>query len=83
MKRGKLKVEIMHRGFAWLDTWTHESMLDAANFVQIVETRQGVQVACPEEVAFQQWRIDFEQLNELAKPFLKSNYGGYLKKIKG
>ncbi|GHW02786.1 glucose-1-phosphate thymidylyltransferase [candidate division SR1 bacterium] len=78
MHRGKLKVEVMERGFARLDTGSHESMLDASNFVQIVQTRQGIQICCPEEIAFRQGWISRDEVSELAKPLLKSNYGFYL-----
>lgn len=78
MHRWKLKVEVMERGFARLDTGSHESMLDASNFVQIVQTRQGIQICCPEEIAFRQGWISRDEVSELAKPLLKSNYWFYL-----
>jgi glucose-1-phosphate thymidylyltransferase len=68
----------MGRGFAWLDTGTFESLIDAASFVQTLETRQGMKVACLEEIAFRQGFIDREQLINLAKPLEKSGYGTYL-----
>lgn len=73
-----LKVEIMNRGFAWLDTGTHESMIDAANFIQIIEKRQWLKVWSPEEIAYQNKWIDRDQLWQLAKPLMKSQYGKYL-----
>jgi glucose-1-phosphate thymidylyltransferase len=75
---GKLKVEIMSRGMAWLDTGTHESLLEAALFVHTIERRQGLNVASPEEIAFRQGFIDAVQLEALAKPIAKSGYGQYL-----
>ena len=75
---GALNVERMGRGFAWLDTGTFESLIDAASFVQTLETRQGMKVACLEEIAFRQGFIDREQLMSLAKPLEKSGYGAYL-----
>lgn len=83
LERKKLKVQLMGRGFAWLDTGTQQSMLDAANFVQTIEQRQGLKIACIEEIAYQMGFIDSIQLIELAKPLLKSNYGQYLMKIAG
>jgi glucose-1-phosphate thymidylyltransferase len=79
LDRGDLKVEVMSRGTAWLDTGTHNSLLDAANFIRVVEERQGLKVACPEEVAFRMGYIDAEQLLALAAPLEKSGYGLYLK----
>ena len=79
LERGDLKVEVMSRGTAWLDTGTHNSLLDAANFIRVVEERQGLKVACPEEVAFRMGYIDAEQLLALAAPLEKSGYGLYLK----
>ncbi|MBP9779901.1 glucose-1-phosphate thymidylyltransferase RfbA [Candidatus Gracilibacteria bacterium] len=78
LNHDRLKVEIMNRGFAWLDTGTHESMIDAANFIQIIEKRQGLKVGSPEEIAYQNKWIDSEQLGQLAKPLMKSQYGRYL-----
>jgi glucose-1-phosphate thymidylyltransferase len=75
---GKLKVEIMSRGMAWLDTGTHDSLLEAATFVHTIERRQGLSVASPEEIAFRQGFIDAAQLETLAKPIAKSGYGQYL-----
>jgi glucose-1-phosphate thymidylyltransferase len=81
MKAGKLDVEIMGRGYAWLDTGTHDSLLDASQFIATLEQRQGLKVACPEEIAFRQGWIDSEQLNNLARPLLKNGYGQYLKRL--
>jgi glucose-1-phosphate thymidylyltransferase len=71
-------VELMGRGYAWLDTGTHESLLDASLFIQTIENRQGLKVACIEEIAFEKGYINKEQLAELAKPLEKNNYGQYL-----
>ena len=78
LERGDLAVEVMSRGTAWLDTGTHNSLLDAANFIRVVEERQGLKVACPEEIAFRMGYINQEQLLALAKPLAKSGYGIYL-----
>jgi glucose-1-phosphate thymidylyltransferase len=78
LERSQLKVEIMGRGMAWLDTGTHESLLDASQFIQTIETRQGLKVACPEEVAWRQGWIDDAQLEKLATPLAKSGYGQYM-----
>jgi glucose-1-phosphate thymidylyltransferase len=75
---GKLNVEIMGRGFAWLDTGTHDSMLEASSFIATLQKRQGLQVACPEEIAFAQKWISAEQLERLAQPLAKTAYGQYL-----
>ncbi|MBW8382157.1 MAG: glucose-1-phosphate thymidylyltransferase, partial [Youngiibacter sp.] len=74
----KLKVELFGRGMAWLDTGTHRGLLDAANFVEAVQTRQGLYVACIEEIAFRKKFISRDKLLELAKPLLKTEYGQYL-----
>ena len=76
----RLKVELMGRGYAWLDTGTHESLLEAAQFIEIIERRQGLKVACIEEIAFQQGYISRQQLLELAQPLIKNQYGQYLLK---
>ncbi len=78
LDRGDLQVEVMSRGTAWLDTGTHNSLLDAANFIRVVEERQGLKIACPEEVAFRMGYISAEQLAALAAPLEKSGYGHYL-----
>jgi len=78
LARGDLKVEIMGRGYAWLDTGTHESLLDASNFIKTIEDRQGLKVACIEEIAYEMGYITKEQLIELAQPLKKSQYGQYM-----
>lgn len=78
LEQGNLKVELMGRGFAWLDTGTHESLLDASNFIQTIEKRQGLKIACIEEIAFEMGYISKEQLIALAQPLLKNQYGQYL-----
>ncbi|MDO8334772.1 MAG: glucose-1-phosphate thymidylyltransferase RfbA [Nitrosomonas sp.] len=81
LARGDLNVELMGRGFAWLDTGTHASLLSAANYMQVIEERQGLKVACPEEIAYRKGYIDAEQLTKLATPLEKSGYGQYLMEI--
>ncbi|MDR1545240.1 MAG: glucose-1-phosphate thymidylyltransferase RfbA [Deltaproteobacteria bacterium] len=81
LEQGLLTVKVMGRGFAWLDTGTHETLLEAGRFIEIIERRQGLKVACPEEVAFRQGWIDRGRLAELAEPLLKSGYGQYLVKL--
>ena len=78
MERGELHVEIMGRGYAWLDTGTHESLLDAGNFIRVLEDRQGLKVACPEEIAWRRGWIDDAALEVLARPLAKNGYGRYL-----
>jgi len=78
LERGDLNVEILGRGFAWLDTGTHESLLEAGQFVQTIEHRQGFKIACLEEIAFNQGWLTAEQIKELAKAMLKNSYGQYL-----
>ena len=78
LELGQLNVEIMGRGFAWLDTGTHDSMLEASSFIATLQKRQGLQVACPEEIAYAQKWISAEQLERVAQPFIKTNYGQYL-----
>lgn len=81
LDRGKLKVELMGRGFAWLDTGTHKSLLDASQFIETVETRQGLKIACLEEIAYNMGYITAEQVRKLAEPLSKSGYGEYLLKL--
>ena len=81
LSQKNLSVEIMDRGYAWLDTGTHDSLLDAGQFISTIENRQGLKVACPEEVAYSQGWISASQLEELAKPLLKNQYGQYLMKV--
>ena len=81
LEHGRLSVEIMGRGYAWLDTGTHESLLDASQFIATLENRQGLKVACPEEIAFRQGWIDAGQLEALAQPLTKNGYGQYLLRI--
>ncbi|MDX1648073.1 MAG: glucose-1-phosphate thymidylyltransferase RfbA [Longimicrobiales bacterium] len=78
---GRLNVETLGRGFAWLDTGTHASLLDAGEYVRVIEERQGLKVACVEEVAYRMGFIDEEQLERLAEPLMKSGYGRYLKDL--
>ena len=78
LERDKLNVEIMGRGFAWLDTGTHDSLLEAASFIATLQKRQGLQVACPEEIAYRQGWIDAAALQKLAAPLAKNGYGSYL-----
>lgn len=78
LDEGRLKVELLGRGFAWLDTGTHESLLEASQFIETIEKRQGLKVACIEEIAFEQGYINKEQLIALAKPLAKNQYGQYL-----
>ena len=78
LQQGKLKVELMGRGYAWLDTGTHESLLEASNYIQTIENRQGLKVACLEEIAYEMGYISREKLIELAQPLKKNQYGQYL-----
>ncbi|MDL5383805.1 glucose-1-phosphate thymidylyltransferase RfbA [Aeromonas hydrophila] len=78
LEKGNLSVAMMGRGYAWLDTGTHESMIEASNFIQTIETRQGLKVACPEEIAYRQKFINADQVRELAAPLAKNAYGQYL-----
>ena len=81
LERGMLKVEIMGRGYAWLDTGTHETLLDASQFIATLENRQGLKVACPEEIAYRQEWITARQLEKLAQPLTKNGYGQYLLRV--
>ena len=81
LEYGQLNVEIMSRGYAWLDTGTHESLLEASQFIATLENRQGLKVACPEEIAYRQKWIDASQLEKLAQPLNKNGYGQYLLRI--
>ena len=81
MERNQLSVEILGRGYAWLDTGTHESLLDAGRFIETIEQRQGLKVACPEEIAFRKGFIDAAQLEKLAAPLAKNDYGQYLYRL--
>ena len=81
LEQNQLSVEIMGRGYAWLDTGTHESLIEASNFIQTIERRQGLKVACPEEIAFRKGFIDAAQLERLAQPLIKSGYGQYLQRL--
>jgi glucose-1-phosphate thymidylyltransferase len=81
LERGQLDVEIMGRGYAWLDTGTHESLLEAGQFIATLENRQGLKVACPEEISYRQRWIDAAQLEKLAQPLAKNGYGQYLLRV--
>jgi glucose-1-phosphate thymidylyltransferase len=81
LKRGQLNVEIMGRGYAWLDTGTHDSLMEAGQFIATLEKRQGLKVACPEEIAYRAGWIDAAQLEALARPLAKNGYGQYLLKL--
>ena len=81
MKMGKLKVEKLGRGMTWFDTGTHDALLETASFVQTIEKRQGLQVCCPEEIAYKNKWITAEQLSQLAEIYMKTEYGKYLKDL--
>ena len=81
LERDMLTVEMMGRGFAWLDTGTHESLIEASNFIQTIEHRQGLKICCPEEIAFRKGFISAGQLERQAQPLLKNGYGQYLMRI--
>lgn len=78
LKRGELKVQTLQRGFAWLDTGTHDSLSEASTFIEVIEKRQGLKVACLEEIAYKRGWISGEKLKEVAQPMMKNNYGKYL-----
>lgn len=81
LQQGELNVQLMGRGYAWLDTGTHESLISASNYIHVIENRQGLKIACPEEIAFRQGFINEQQLESLAQPLLKSGYGQYLMQL--
>ena len=81
MKMKKLKVEKLGRGMAWFDTGTHDALLETASFVQTIQKRQGLQICCPEEIAFENGWINAEQLEKLAKGLIKTDYGKFLKNL--
>ena len=81
LEQQQLRVEIMGRGYAWLDTGTHDSLMEAGQFIATLEKRQGLKVACPEEIAYRKGWITAEQLEKLAQPMLKNGYGQYLKQV--
>jgi glucose-1-phosphate thymidylyltransferase len=81
LEQGRLNVEIMGRGYAWLDTGPHDSLLEAGQFIATLERRQGLKIACPEEIAWRQRWIDAVQLERLAKPLSKNGYGQYLLRV--
>ena len=81
LDEGALGVEVFSRGMAWLDTGTHDSLLDAAKFIETIEKRQGMKVCCPEEICWRQGYIDDQQLEQLAEPLSKNEYGQYLKQL--
>ncbi len=78
LKQNQLSVEIMGRGYAWLDTGTHDSLIEAAQFIQTIEHRQGFKIACPEEIAYRNGWVNEQQLEKLAQPYLKTGYGKYI-----
>lgn len=83
LEQGELQAELLGRGAAWLDTGTHESMMDAARYIEVIERRQGMRIGCPEEVAWRMGFIDDAQLSALARPLVKSGYGQYLMQLLG
>ena len=83
LSAGKLKVQTLGRGFAWLDTGTHDSLSEASTFIEVIEKRQGLKIACLEGIAYRQGWIDTDKLREVAAPLLKNQYGQYLLKVIG
>ena len=83
LKDGELKVQVFGRGFAWLDTGTHDSLSEASTFVEVIEKRQGLKVACLEDIAYRNGWIDREKLLEVARPMIKNPYGQYLLRVAG
>jgi glucose-1-phosphate thymidylyltransferase len=81
LNRGRLRVISLGRGFAWLDTGTHDSLAEASTYIEVIEKRQGMKVACPEEIAFRKGWIDAARLREIAMPMAKNQYGQYLLRI--
>ncbi|MDD4068574.1 MAG: sugar phosphate nucleotidyltransferase, partial [Bacteroidales bacterium] len=81
LKDEELKVQLLGRGFAWLDTGTHDSLSEASNFIEVIEKRQGLKIACLEEIAYTKGWITKEKLQELAAPMIKNQYGQYLLKL--
>ena len=81
LKQGELSVEIMGRGMAWLDTGTHDSLIQASTYIETIEKRQGLKVACPEEIAYRKGYISDEQLEKLADQLSKNGYGQYLRQL--
>jgi glucose-1-phosphate thymidylyltransferase len=81
LEAGDLKVQLLGRGFAWLDTGTHDSLAEASNFVEVIEKRQGLKIACLEEIAYMKGWIDAGRLRAVAQPMIKNQYGQYLLKL--
>jgi glucose-1-phosphate thymidylyltransferase len=81
LKNNELKLQALGRGFAWLDTGTHDSLSEAGTFIEVIEKRQGLKIACLEDIAFQQGWITVEKMRELAQPMIKNQYGQYLLKV--
>jgi glucose-1-phosphate thymidylyltransferase len=81
LSTGQLTVTIMGRGYAWLDTGTHESLIEASNFIQTIEKRQGLKIACPEEISYRKGFINADQVRTLAMPMVKNAYGQYLLRL--
>ena len=81
LEAGDLKVQLLGRGFAWLDTGTHDSLAEASNFVEVIEKRQGLKIACLEEIAYMKGWIDADRLRAVAQPMIKNQYGQYLLKL--